>query len=348
MGVPIVFGRMDKYEKTVIIPEDIQYISSSQFYKVHSQNSIELPTNLKKADSYAFQNCTAERIIINGNPAIAGRAFWECNAKQIIINGNPTIKAGAFSNSTVEQIVINGNPVIQNAAFTDCNLEAFYLENSKKYTVDDGVLFNKKKTKLIAYPAHKRVLEYRIPEEVTSIAPYAFYGANYYVIVLYIPRGVQKLSKIQFHCNQMRPDEPEYDRYYECGWEESIDRKVAWISGHVAFYNPELADIFENGIYLGGPIDDLPNTFKRNATYGFLYAMQIGIKEIEQYKDSYFEFIKKNEDWFIEVGNDYSFNLLLQNKLISIDAIARLVDHPYVRNNSEVMSKVLEYKQLLE
>lgn len=52
-------------------------------------------------------------------------------------------------------------------------------ENNPSFTVVDGVLFNKDKTKLIAYPGRKADQTYRIPDSVTEIASGAFaFSAN--------------------------------------------------------------------------------------------------------------------------------------------------------------------------
>jgi hypothetical protein len=52
-------------------------------------------------------------------------------------------------------------------------------ENNPSFTVVDGVLFNKDKTKLIAYPGRKSGQTYRIPDSVTEIGSGAFaFSAN--------------------------------------------------------------------------------------------------------------------------------------------------------------------------
>ena len=51
-------------------------------------------------------------------------------------------------------------------------------ENNPAYTSENGVLFNKEKTILIAYPAGNTRTEYMIPSGVTSIARLAFSGCS--------------------------------------------------------------------------------------------------------------------------------------------------------------------------
>jgi hypothetical protein len=48
--------------------------------------------------------------------------------------------------------------------------------DNPNYSSIDGVLFNKHKTVLIQYPLHKKDTAFTIPESVTTIGPYAFFG----------------------------------------------------------------------------------------------------------------------------------------------------------------------------
>ena len=201
---------------------------------------------------------------------------------------------------------------------------------------------------MVLFPAHKKIAEYRIPEGVTSVAPYVLNGTNIYVLIVYLPRSLHKIPRntFSFWAND-RPmgDFSEYKKYVQWSWNSQFNERVCWLGGRVVFYNPELIDELGGGIYLGGPIDDLPDKFRENATHGFLYALQVGIKEIEPFKAGYFNFIKKNESRFISVGNDFTFNLMLQEKLISYKALSDLINHPYVKATPEIMTKVLTYQK---
>lgn len=45
--------------------------------------------------------------------------------------------------------------------------------------------------------------------------------------------------------------------------------------------------------------------------------MQVGIHEIEQYKESYFEYIKRNETKFGIVLDTFDFKYMLKERLLS-------------------------------
>lgn len=293
----------------VNIPEGVTCIASNAFKNIKNFERIVLPKTVEAIERYAFYRC-----------------------------------------EHIGKVVITGNPKIADRAFADSGVGEYLVVDSTKYISEDGVVYNAKKTKLILFPAHKNIAEYRIPEGVTSVAPYVLNGTNIYVLIVYLPRSLQKIPKnaFSFHGND-RPveDYEKYKNYVQWAWESEFNDRVCWLNGHVAFYNPELINELGGGIYLGGPIDDLPGKFKRYAAYGFLYALQVGIKEIEPYKMGYFEYIKKNESRYISVGNDFTFNLMLQEKLISSKAVSELINHPYVKATPEIMTAVLDYQKMI-
>ena len=69
---------------------------------------------------------------------------------------------------------------IGNYAFRDCDsLTSIEVDiDNKNYASEDGVLFNKDKTKLIQYPIGNIRETYQIPSTVTSIGNYAFYDCR--------------------------------------------------------------------------------------------------------------------------------------------------------------------------
>lgn len=67
----------------------------------------------------------------------------------------------------------------------------------------------------------------------------------------------------------------------------------------VICYTPYVVSAFNeleyfNLIYPSGPITDLPYEFWINAASGFIYALEEGIKEFEQWREGYMEYIRNN------------------------------------------------------
>ncbi len=118
-----------------------------------------------------------------GLTSISTNAFKNCAALEAITLPNTVteIAYGAFAGcSSLKSFYIPKNVTkLGNGPFNSCtSLEEFVVdpENTSFSTVD-GVLFDYKKTTLMAYPCAKAG-DYVIPEKVTTLAQYAFSGAT--------------------------------------------------------------------------------------------------------------------------------------------------------------------------
>jgi len=97
-------------------------------------------------------------------------------------------------NATITSIKIPDSVTsIGRRAFFECdNLTKIVVDsNNPKFSSSDGVLFNKSKTKIIAYPCWRRG-NYSIPKTVTTINRYAFKSC-YYLTGLTIPKSVTNI-----------------------------------------------------------------------------------------------------------------------------------------------------------
>ncbi|MGN1329667.1 MAG: leucine-rich repeat protein [Eubacterium sp.] len=90
-------------------------------------------------------------------------------------------------------------------AFRECyNLESIDVsQNNVKYASSNGVLFNKKKTKLLAYPSGKTSKAYTVPKTVKAIGV-AFSGCNNLKSIK-IPKSVKLIVR-----------EDEFRNFEEC------------------------------------------------------------------------------------------------------------------------------------
>ncbi|SHG05443.1 Leucine rich repeat-containing protein [Mariniphaga anaerophila] len=122
--------------KSVVIPETFKEFGYGTFMNCESLEEINFPDKLKRIGSFSFCNCTS--------------------LKPIKIPANVSI--------------------IESAAFSGCcNFEKFEIEESNPhFSVLDGVLFNKDKTKLIAFPSGFKNKHYSVPENVEVIGDGSF------------------------------------------------------------------------------------------------------------------------------------------------------------------------------
>ena len=122
--------------------------------------------------------------------------------KVIIENGVTSIGWSAFSRcSSLTNIEIpEGVTSIEGGVFSECSsLEYINVNsNNKNYMSEDGVLFDKERTTIIRYPERKQnIVEYKIPEGVTSIGYEAFAGCSSLTNIT-IPDGVTSIEREAF------------------------------------------------------------------------------------------------------------------------------------------------------
>ncbi len=147
--------------------------------------SVTIPNSVTSIGFYAFRNCTrlTSVVISNRVTSIGSGAFFGCTGltSVTIPNTVTTIGGGAFENCTglTSLIIPNSVTLIGDYPCKGCTSfkEFIVLENNPAYKSIDGVLFIKDGTILIAYPYGKSNT-YSIPNSVTKIGVYAFYGCT--------------------------------------------------------------------------------------------------------------------------------------------------------------------------
>ncbi len=163
----------------VTLSEGLKEIGQFAFAKCESLESLELPDGLEKIEWTAFQECSSltEVNFPDSLKTIAGTAFSMTNLKEVSLpqgvevpDDNPFKYCRNLSKITMRS---------EDGTGTDC-------------LVEDDVLFNKDKTKLIAYPGGKEG-EYVIPDSVTDFAMGAFYGCDG-LTKLTIPAGYTEVG----------------------------------------------------------------------------------------------------------------------------------------------------------
>ena len=147
----------DKRDKivNVVIDEGVRQVPNYAFTDCANIKSIKLPSTIASIGVHAFENCTGLRDINipKGLGAMPGTAFMGCSSLAYI---------------TVDP-------------------------DNSKYTVVDGVLYDKSMQKLIKYPAKKAGTSFTIPSSVKTIDLYAFEG-NENLQKIVFPKELGSLS----------------------------------------------------------------------------------------------------------------------------------------------------------
>ncbi len=176
----------------------LEYIGESAFMECGNLKKINIGNSVKYIGEGAFCFSGIESITIPGSlKTIPDMAFtFAYNLKEIVIeNGVEDITGeGAFAACAVQRVTIPESVKnIGDTSFAFCwNLEEFKVsENNKNYTSVDGVLYDKGVKTLIAYPADKKDVSYRIPDGVETTSP-ATFGNNLESVIF--PQSIKTIG----------------------------------------------------------------------------------------------------------------------------------------------------------
>ena len=146
----------------VEVASGVMSIGNCAFYYCGSLTSITIPDSVTSIGEYAFSHCSSmTSVTIPGSVTSIGySAFRYCISLTII-----TIPGSVTS--------------IGDYAFYRCSSLANITVDAGNtyYSSENGVLFNKNKTELLVCPGGKSG-SYTVPDSVTSIGDYAFYGCG--------------------------------------------------------------------------------------------------------------------------------------------------------------------------
>ena len=170
----------------IVIPDSVTSIGVFAFSGCTSLSKVDLPKKLTTIEAGTFRDCTSLKEIVIPDSVTEIRSKWEYNGCY-----------GAFSNCTsLESITIgSGVESLGDEWIASCRrLENITVSpENKTYSSVDGVLFNKDKSELSAYPIGNKRSSYIIPDGVEKIGKKAFYGCRY-IESLTIPVSVAEIE----------------------------------------------------------------------------------------------------------------------------------------------------------
>ena len=220
-GVYYVSG-YDSTAKNVVIPEyydddengraKVEYIGESAFAYANIL-SVKLPDSIKSIEKTAFYGCTKlEGIELPKKlESIGDAAFCGCEGIKSITLPSSLTKIGdsAFAMSGLGSLNIPKKvSVIKQAFVSNCaSLTEITVDaGNESFSAQNGDLYSKDGTKLIAYAPGKNEETPSFPEKVTSYAPYAFSMAPN-MVSFTIPSSVTEISAFAFEgCEKLDPN----------------------------------------------------------------------------------------------------------------------------------------------
>ena len=165
---------------SISIPSSVEYIGLMAFDGCDSLTSISIPEGVKAIEDHAFSGCSGlTSISIPSSVEYIGDfAFQDCSGLTSIDipEGVTTIEAGAFGGCSSLNISVD--------------------KKNTKYSSEDGMLLDKEKTTLIAYPSAKETVN-NVPTSVTTIMRAAFIYCDSLTSIS-IPEGVTTIGNEAF------------------------------------------------------------------------------------------------------------------------------------------------------
>lgn len=194
--------------KSVTFSEGLEKIGEEAFAYTQLK-SINLPSTLKEIGDEAFLETNLSSLVIpKGVKTIGAKCFWACeNLKKLTLNeGLERIGESAFWNTSIKAIKLPSTlKYLGDRAFNETLITTVHLpaslkyfgegafssdtdssrikeitvaKGNKYYSSKDGVLYNKKRTKLLYYPSRRKVKSFKTPKSVKTIVSGAFECAH--------------------------------------------------------------------------------------------------------------------------------------------------------------------------
>lgn len=212
---------------SIVIPENVTSIGNLAFSCCNGLTSVTIPKNVVSIGDEAFSHCINldSVTIAKGVTSIGNSAFYDCRSLTSVTIPSSVTSIGddAFCGDALTSVTIPvGVTSIGKGAFFACGSPTsvlipssvtsigarafgactelnniFVNEGNTAYTSLNGVLFNKNRTALIAYPAGRKSTAYNIPSSVTSIGDGAFEGCKSLTSVV-IPESVTSIDSGAF------------------------------------------------------------------------------------------------------------------------------------------------------
>ncbi len=203
-------GCGDAFVKNFIVEEGITGLAEATCVSMEDLESISLPDSLLTLGDHVFQQCTKlDNVVIPGGvkvipycafscctslksitlsegiEVISWVAFNQCTSLENIVfpNSLTAIEADPFISTALKSITIpkNVSSIAETAPMcVSCPSLAEYnvAEENEYYSSENGVLFNKDKSRIIFYPEANYSTYYVLPETVTEMGNCSFYNGK--------------------------------------------------------------------------------------------------------------------------------------------------------------------------
>jgi hypothetical protein len=190
---------------SVTIPDSVTSIMAYAFWECISLTNVTIPGSVTSIMAYAFYECIGLTSVTIGDgvASIGNQAFAYCRGLTSVTIPDSVTTIGWMAFSTCSGLTSVTIPdsvtTIGGTAFGACSsLTAFTVAaGNTAYSAEDGILYNKNKTRVVAVPGTKSGAFNNLPSTLTSIEEGAFYGCSGLTSVT-IPDSVTTIGQMAF------------------------------------------------------------------------------------------------------------------------------------------------------
>lgn len=214
--------------KEVVLPNGMKVIGSSAFQGCSKLSVINLPDSITDLESTCFSGC--KDLTVSKLPSNLETMGWRFLAgtqtTSITVPGTvKEIEYHVFGDSDISEVILEegieklGQEAFNGAKITKLHLPASLTSlrsdslecttlqeitidaDNPKYSAKDGVVYNKNKSTLVAFPA-TRTGSFKVPKGVTEIGADAFIYTHLDSVTL--PDSVTKIGAAAFRCSSIK------------------------------------------------------------------------------------------------------------------------------------------------
>ena len=185
----VILYPSQKKDSVYIVPHKVKNIQRALFVDSNIKTLV-LPDSLESIDYLSFSGCfSLDTIVINHEFRLMYLSY-RTPPITFFSYGARSVRIG--KNVNIDEI----------AGYLACDAHEFVVsEENPEYSSEDGVVFNKDKTRLILYPAGRKDSVYVVPSTVKEIAPNAFNKPDS-LTSLILPDGLKTIDQnLLYECS---------------------------------------------------------------------------------------------------------------------------------------------------